>query len=82
MPVLPGSYLPIPALGVTGRARPVLSMRMGFLAAPQLAHHPEGRGQIQAPTRLNVFLGAGGSVEVPDDPLTLTPSVRSSRHGR
>ena len=41
------------ALGGAGRARPVLSM--GFLAAPQPAHHPEGRGQIQALTRLNVF---------------------------
>ena len=71
---------PDPALGGAGRARPVSSM--GFLAAPQPAHHPEGRGQIQALTRLNVFLGTGGSVEVSDDPLTLTPGVQSSRHGR
>ena len=55
---------------------------MGILAAPQPVHHSVGRGQIQALTRLDVFLGTGGSVEVSDDPLTLTPSVQSSRHDR
>ena len=65
---------PDPALGGAGRARPVSSM--GFLAAPQPAHHPEGRGQIQALTRLDVFLGTGGSVEVSDGPLALTISVQ------
>ena len=71
---------PGPALRGAGRARPASSM--GFLAAPQPVHHSVGRGKIQALTWLNVFLRTGGSVEVSDDPLTLTPSVLPSRHDR